>query len=215
MKLLILILCFCSVSAFAEILQIGDSQSQGVFGKTWFGKMKKLTDQEVNVLARGGGSVANWFDYSKLKGNFRKYHNDGRVLDISAIKMPELKTIFTYRKPDTIIIQLGGNMVRNSDESVKNSVAKMISLVREHLANCIWIGPPNGHARPQPRFGEFYKVLKESVEKDSCVFIDSRPHTSYPSGKGDGIHFDSLGAAGRKLVGIWVDGIGKEIFPSL
>jgi hypothetical protein len=110
---------------------------------------------------------------------------------------------------------LGGNMVQNSDALVRNNVSQMLSLVKEYSSHCIWIGPPNGHKRPQPRFGVFYDVLKESVEKEGCTFIDSRPHTTYPVGRGDGIHYDSLGAEGKGLVKKWVNGIGETILPLL
>ncbi len=214
MKICFFILLLSSFSLFARtVLQIGDSQSQGIFGKTWHGKVKKDSIHDFVIYARGAGSVANWFDYSKLPGRFRKYDNNGKASDIAPTLLPSLETIFETAKADTIIIQLGGNMVHTSDTLVRKHVTQMLTLVKGHSQNCIWIGPPNGHARPQPRFGEFYKVLKLSVEAEGCVLVDSRNHTTYPAGQGDGIHFDSLGALGKKLVITWTDGIAKEILP--
>ena len=154
-------------------------------------------------------------DYGKLNGKFRRLSPQGRVTFVDQNKMPPLLSLLNEASPRTLIIQLGGNMVRWEDQVLSTSLMDFFNLVAGHSEKCLWIAPPNGHARPEPRFSAFYPVLKSLVEWHGCQFIDSRPYTFYPTGKGDGIHYDSLGFEGRRLVKKWVKGLYLEIGPLL
>lgn len=203
---------FISISSQASgILQIGDSQSVGIFGKTLHQKIRSETKINYTIGARGGSGVASWFDYKLQKGNFRVYQASGKIISLAPQSMPSLEEFISRHNPDTIIVQLGGNMVHLSNKQVQANVSKMLNLVKKQTSNCIWIGPPNGHKRPEPRFSEFYPVLKETVEKEGCLFVDSRKYTTYPAGRGDGIHYDTLGEEGKRLVKIWVNQLYKKI----
>ena len=216
MKILVILILFLhAILAFGEVkvLQIGDSQSAGTFGPLWHDKVSDLKEIKLTLFARGGSSSESWLHYETLKGEFRKINTEGKSYRIKQSQMPPLADLLVKYSPDVVIIQLGGNMVRWSDESIRLSVAELIAQVKEKSSICLWIAPPNGHARPEPRFSEFYPLLKEVVTQDGCAFFDSRSHTTYPEGKGDGIHFDSLGLKGRKLVKKWVRGLWGEMHP--
>ncbi len=210
-----LLVLFFALGAQAEvqILQIGDSQSAGIFGSYWHDKLSSNQEIKLTLFARGGSTSESWLHYETLEGDFRKIDIKGKSSRIKRSSMPALKDLLSAYTPDVVIIQLGGNMVRWSDESIRLSVKELISQIKEKSTRCLWIAPPNGHARPEPRFSEFYPVLKELVREEGCTFFDSRNHTTYPEGKGDGIHFDSLGFKGRILVKKWVRGLWDEMHP--
>ncbi len=208
---------FILANSFAgsEIFQIGDSQSAGIFGKSWHSTVRSSQKRPFILIARGGSTTDSWLDYKKLNGKFRVFSRIGKNFYVEREKLPPLEDLLAQVSPQTVIVQLGGNMVRWSDKDIKSSVHEFLVLINSYSENCFWIAPPNGHARPQPRFGEFYPVLKQAVENEGCTFIDSRPHTYYPSWRGDGIHYDGLGLQGYYLVNKWVDGLFREIGPSI
>jgi hypothetical protein len=208
---------FILANSFAgsEIFQIGDSQSAGIFGKSWHSSVRSNQRKPFLLIARGGATTESWLDYKKLNGKFRIFARDGKNFYVERDKLPSLENLLAQVSPQTVIVQLGGNMVRWSNEDIKASVHEFLILVNSYSNNCIWIAPPNGHARPQPRFNEFYPILKEAVENEGCAFIDSRPYTYYPSWRGDGIHYDSLGLQGYYLVNKWINGLYQQIGPLL
>jgi GDSL-like Lipase/Acylhydrolase family len=217
MKILGFFVLFFALVAQAEVkvLQIGDSQSAGIFGSYWHDKLASHQEIKLTLFARGGSTSESWLHYETLKGDFRKISSDGNSSRIKISTMPALNDLLQKYSPDVVIIQLGGNMVRWSDESIRLSVKELISQIKEKSSQCLWIAPPNGHARPEPRFSEFYPVLKDAVVEQGCGFFDSRKYTTYPEGKGDGIHFDSLGLKGRRLVKKWVNTLWKDMSPWL
>jgi hypothetical protein len=217
MKILFLFFALISLGAHAkvDILQIGDSQSAGIFGKIWHSWMRDQGHKSFHLVARGGSTTESWMDYSKLAGKFRRLDGRGKVSYVEQNKMSSLVDLLVEASPRTLIIQLGGNMVRWDDEFLSTSLANFFTLLDGHSNKCLWIAPPHGHARPEPRFSAFYPILKSLVEWHGCHLIDSRPYTFYPPGKGDGIHFDSLGFEGRRLVKKWVKGLYQEMGPLL
>ena len=206
----IIALLFTVPAQAHKIIQIGDSQSHGIFGEYLHEKIRTRTTSDFTLYSRGGSTVDSWLDYQKLKGRFRIIQPNGNQFLLERDHMTSLKKILS-RRPDTVIIQLGGNMVRQSDEHIQEQVEKITSFVKHYGANCIWIGPPNGWKRPQQCFSEFYPVLKQAAEAGGCTFVDSRKYTYYPKGRGDGIHYDKIYFGGDLLVSNWVNHVFRKI----
>jgi hypothetical protein len=197
-----------------SVLQIGDSQSYGIFGERWHKKLQETISPVVHVWSATGSGAEQWasnqLETSKVK-IYSPYYTTGPG-EFTPQDIPALKVLLARYLPEILIIQLGGNMVNLSDEKIERDVKKLLQQVTEMKINkCIWIAPPNGHARPFPRFNEFYFVLAKAVSRNNCQFIDSRSISLYPYLMGDGIHFDSLGESAEYYVDYWIDHLWRAI----
>lgn len=203
----------------AGIFQIGDSQSYGVFGERWQQRVSvyQWWEQSFFIIARGGSTATSWLNYQQLhleNDGFRQYNENGSTRDIRVDVLPPLRTLLGRYAPNKVIIQLGGNMVWQSSKEQMRSINRLLSMVKDSgTKECFWIGPPNGWARPQEMFKNFYDLLEKALKGSFCTLIDSRPFTVFPEGEGDGIHFDSLGKEkAATFVDQWIDGIFPIIF---
>lgn len=210
---LILSLAIYSVHAKeSQVLAIGDSQSFGSFGPRLQNELN-AEGHSTSFYARPG-AIADWYlkgtqppkDYGYWDAPFggwpvRKSKN--------AKPTPLLKDLIRQHKPKLVIVQLGGNMHYLKDEEVRRTSQELLSVIGEANASCLWIGPPPGEKRPQPRFDEFYVVLQSVVEASGCRFVDSRQaFVGIPKG-GDGIHLDTM-KDGLKLSKNWTTFVKHE-----
>ena len=139
MKILFLFFALISLGAQAkvDILQIGDSQSAGIFGKIWHSWMRDQGHKSFHLVARGGSTTESWMDYSKLAGKFRRLDGRGKVSYVEQNKMSSLVDLLVEASPRTLIIQLGGNMVRWDDEFLSTFLC--FEWTKEvHVNSLIW-----------------------------------------------------------------------------
>jgi hypothetical protein len=198
-------------AAHGPILFIGDSQSCETFGS----QLDQLLRYEYGDLlythARWGSSPHSWLTSDNEASAFfdrvpgRLGSRGGRT------SVPLLAEILSTAKPTTAVIQLGGNlhgMLETDPDFIGRSVLRMVREVRDFGAACIWIGPAQG--RLKPRVHELYARISRAVG-DQCLMINSVPKTWYPPQGGDGLHFDSLGEAGRRIGLVWAQSVFEEI----
>ena len=110
--------------------------------------------------------------------------------------------------PDTVIVALGGNNSKLSNNSYGQSVKSFLSNIGYPKRKVVWISPKRA-IRPdvEERHEWTSEWLKANLPSD-IVFIDSRPHTEQGH-RDDGVHFS------RSAYRDFVDAISKKLLSSI
>lgn len=194
-------------------LFLGDSHTVGSFGA----RLDELLREEApRVVTYGvcGASPSWWFEGTKTRCGYFFHEADSDATRGMRVKTPLISRLLEEWNPSVVIVALGANLISESNASVSESSAKLAHVSVSLGARCVWVGPPHGRNKPEPRFSEFYSVLKEAVSQN-CEFIDSRPYAHYPDVGGDGVHFDSLGPEGVALARAWAEAVFLQLLEVL
>jgi hypothetical protein len=132
---------------------------------------------------------------------------DGKVRSMKSGPTPKIDELIRENRPGLIVIALGANLMGAGLETIRATTARMVNSVQASGAKCLWVGPPNGRNKTEPKFSQLYEAIQEKV-RGVCEFVDSRPVTYYPATGGDGVHFDGLPPAIRdEILSKWVGGV--------
>lgn len=190
-----LLVSCASLATQSEVLVIGDSQSYGSFGERLLKTLRVDNKTTTSYYSRPGSGAQWWLDGSKAPqdwGSWNAPQGEESLRVTQGLKTPLVSDLITKHQPELVVVQLGGNMTELSDEQIRKNVAEVIGKIKQGGSSCLWIGPPGGDKRVEPRFSQFYQVLKESVEANSCLFVDSRPLVVPKPHGGDGRHLDTM-----------------------
>ncbi|MEO5668821.1 MAG: hypothetical protein ABIR96_12235 [Bdellovibrionota bacterium] len=204
-------------AAPSEVLVIGDSQSYGSFGSRLLKALRDEHKTTTSYYARPGSGAQWWLDGSQAPapwGSWNAPQGEDELRVPQGLPTPLIGDLIATHQPHLVVVQLGGNMVPLSDETIRKSAAEVITTIKLAGSGCLWIGPPPGDARPEPRYSDFYKVLKESAESNGCTFVDSRPLIKPVPHGGDGRHLDTMqgGIAASKQ---WTKAVSENILTAL
>ena len=82
----------------------------------------------------------------------------------------------------------------------------MLKEIRSSGSRCVWVGPPDAARKPfASNLTQGVREVRQLVENNNCVFIDSTKVTKYPGGRNDGIHY------GAKESAEWGGKVAAEI----
>lgn len=205
-----------------SILYIGDSLSvkEGGFSNDI---RSHLTGQghTVDLYALAGSSPGTWLSSSKsartMSYGYKSQKSNESKASIkpfkSAATAPHLPSLLKERQDvDTLVVQLGTNLLTSSStpskESLKTQIRNTLKAANTgRERRVVWIGPPNarktgGYKIDAGRLNTFYEALDEvsrevNAQENSKArldVVDSRVDASgkpnlYPSSGGDGVHF--------------------------
>jgi hypothetical protein len=212
-------------AAVGGLLVIGDSHCTMSFGKTLDAYLREHENgMKVSFYGSSSASTAYYFKGLSSHGGYyfhpadEKARQGGGGKDGEAMT-PKLSALLA-RKPKVVVVALGSNQFGWNDRAQAEQISATIGSIQDAGARCIWVGPPG--ARPDRRpgrksgfveadVGRLYKTLSEVTGRMGCRLIDSRPCATYPAEGGDGMHFDFIGPAGRKLGKDWGEKVGADI----
>ncbi|MEK7434837.1 MAG: hypothetical protein AABZ74_17015 [Cyanobacteriota bacterium] len=197
-----------------KILLIGDSHTVGSYGKELDSLLRKNGDI-VRIYGSSGSSPSWWITGKITKSGFYSKDENGKTYNPIDWKTPHetpiLEKIIDEFKPNTIIVSLGANLIRQKKEYIKKEIEDLCEIISKKNIPLIWVGPPNGRSDKKKKSEQdfLYENIIEVVKKYG-YFIDSRPYTEYPDTlKGDGVHF--FGEEGRKITKKWANSVFDEI----
>jgi hypothetical protein len=206
-----------SRAAPSEVLLIGDSQSYGSFGTTILQDLRSEKKIRTSLYSRPGSTASWWISGQRAPepwGSLDAPQDEPEWRTPEARDTPKIGDLIQKHDPRVVAVVLGGNMVKESDEKIKESVAAVAAKILDNGRDCLWVGPPPGDKRPQPRFDELYVLLKTEATKNGCRFIDSREIVKPAPTGGDGIHLDTM-KDGLKAAKKWSESIAQEIAKTL
>jgi len=218
-----------SVSAETKVLVVGDSHTVGDFGDALVSKLKTQPDFRVALSASCGSSPTHWLGTpyrnaicsSELDYNER---SPKKNLQPGSHPMPSFQALVQEKKPDTVVIALGGNQMPKDPKAsltgARKDVARMIQAAKVNGAKCIWISPPARVDSIYPREiqDRFTAMLVEVTREQGCAFVNSRNHTNAKDTVNDPfrVHYYRYpGKNGRNPGGEWGSGVGAEVITSI
>ena len=191
----------------ANLLYIGDSHTAGRFGTGLDKKLRTLSDAKVLSYGSCGSSPHSWYNGWTTTCGWVERKVGGSVRSLKSAATPRFEGLLEENKPQVVVIALGANLMGAGLETARKTTQKMMDSVKKSGALCVWVGPPNGRNKAEPKFSQLVEALEQTV-RGTCEFVDSRPLTFYPETGGDGAHFDGLPPAVRdEILGKWVGGI--------
>ncbi len=198
-----------------SILLIGDSHSYGTFGEALDLLLRSRDGARVKTVGSCGLSPNGFLSGLKTQCGLRIYEADQTERVWSKFPTPTIASLLAEMRPALTVIALGANQIETATSqpaTQKAFVERLVSSIRESGSACLWVGPPHGRNKTEPKFTNLYQVLQEGVG-GRCAFFDSRPeHLPYlqydvvaaKAGKeGDGRHYDALGPEGRSVLRRW------------
>jgi hypothetical protein len=199
-------LCLISSSVFAKTLVITDSHGEGAFGSELVSLLEKQ-DETVSLYAVGGSTSADWNHGLQQIWGYLEHHSGKPEIRSTKPVTPLLKTLLQTESPDTLLIELGTNLIWSDiPEQSKDEILKMIETVRQSGVKCYWIGPPDLRPNKEdrvPRELEIHAILEQLVEGKGCDLVKSWTFTRFPKSGGDGIHYDTIPLIGKDLSRQW------------
>lgn len=206
------LVCVQPVHAAERILLLGDSHTVQSFGRHLDGLIRTQFPAAKEVTTRGvcGSSPAWWFREQVTTCGYFFRNKNQTIQQGLEIATPLLTTLLEEHNPTLTIVALGANIVRAPDDEILTTSRQMAEQVAASGSRCVWVGPPHGRNKPEPKFSQFYQVLEQAV-KPHCELIDSRPFLGYPAEGGDGAHYDSLGEPGRAMARAWAEKIFERL----
>jgi len=191
----------------ANLLYIGDSHTAGRFGGGLDKKLRTLAEAKVLTYGSCGSSPHSWYNGWTTTCGWVERKVGGAVRSLKSAATPRFDGLLEENKPQVVVIALGANLMGASLETARKTTQRMMDSVKKSGALCVWVGPPNGRNKTEPKFSQLVEALEQTV-RGICEFVDSRPLTYYPETGGDGVHFDGLPPAVRdEILGKWTSGI--------
>lgn len=189
------------------ILYIGDSHTAGRFGSRLDQGLRTLAGGNEMSYGSCGSSPSSWYNGWITRCGWVERKLDGKVRSMKSGPTPKIDELISENRPKMIVIALGANLMGAGMETIRTTTARMVNSVKASGAKCVWVGPPNGRNKVEPKFSQLYGAIEEAV-RGTCELVDSRPLTYYPETGGDGIHFDGLPPAIRdEILSKWVGGV--------
>lgn len=191
----------------STVLIIGDSHSVGPFGWRLDEQLRKNGHQVATYASCG--SIAKWWTTTSQATTCGYYQNDVNnvVTTSKSHPTPKLSELLLSVKPDSVIVELGSNYVKYSnDEFVKLDLQNMVEQIKDAGADCFWITTPDMRLYRDaiPRLD---KLIEESVGSD-CRIFSSKSVTAYPETGGDGVHY--WFKEGTPIANYWADSVVKS-----
>jgi hypothetical protein len=191
----------------ANLLYIGDSHTAGRFGAGLDKKLRTLEDAKVLSYGSCGSSPHSWYNGWTTTCGWVERKVGGSVRSLKSAATPRFEGLLEENKPQVVVIALGANLMGASLDTARKTTQRMVDSVKKSGALCVWVGPPQGRNKTEPKFTQLVEALAATVQ-GTCEFVDSRPITHYPETGGDGVHFDGLPVAVRdEILGQWTSGI--------
>ena len=189
-KLSLILSCLTASTSFARtVLYIGDSHSADSYGQKLSNKL--LANKDIDLAFYGScGSIARWY-FLGTKTPCGFYSVEDKVKTSSkTAATPIITTLIDKQRPDLVVVELGTNYADYDDSYVIRDMKKLVALIIEKKALCLWVTPPDmrKYRNDLPRF----KRLITAAVEGQCKIIESDKVTHYPASGGDGIHYGSL-----------------------
>ncbi len=200
----------CSMNAFAAdepILFIGDSHVYGSFGEYLDQSLRTLPGAQVTSAASCGSDPKWWFTGKPTNCGYFSRTPEGVTTRMNNHPTPLFPDLMKSSNPRIVVIEHGTNYQGYPLDYVRLGTRKMVAKIQESRPICVWVGAPTMRSlSPTTVYDPIYKAMAEEIG-NACTLIDSRKVTSYPAHGGGGIHYDDLGAAGRKITKAWADAV--------
>lgn len=186
---------------FERALFIGDSHSYGKFGEKIDTYLRSVAGQ-VDTVASCGSSPSTWLakgdNYKSTNCGYWSKDSPGHDIRTKSHKIESFSEKMASVKPDLTVVALGTNILASPGNIAqeKKSIEAMLAEIKAAHSKCVWVGPPDVAKNPfKQNLAEGVKEMRELVEKNGCMYIDSTKMTSYPSSNKDGIHYGPQDAA--------------------
>lgn len=172
--------------------------------------------REVHSVGVCGATPQYFISKSKTKcGFWQKDSVDGSLSDSdgkvqSSGVAPSVKVELSRLNPHFIVIELGANLYPEENWASKEiQIKRLIEVIASQnkvaSLKCLWVGPPNGRNKPEPKLQKLVDLIKSNLG-DTCTFFDSRTVTTYPETGGDGAHYSGFPEA-KAIVDGWVKAV--------
>lgn len=191
-----------------KVLQIGDSHTQGTFGKELDARLRS-TGAQVSTYASAGATAATFVRGKPTKYGYWEKRADGSSRTVGYGKLattPRLDGLLAREKPQVLVVNLGANF---RGGQAKGQVARIGALAQKHNIPIIWVGPPKtGRDGSNPKaLARFDQTMAAAVAPYGR-YVSSNRHTPRYSG-GDGLHYS--GRVGRQIARRWAAGVFQDI----
>lgn len=120
-------------------------------------------------------------------------------------KTPKIADLLTSFKPNIVIVSLGANMVKFSEESIMLQTRSLADAIIKTGAKLYWISSPKGENKPEDLLDQQYETLKKALA-GKAYLIDAS-YTRYYGN--DGRHYN--GTLGKKMAEMWAQAVVDEI----
>jgi hypothetical protein len=197
-----LALAFGSAAQAETVLHIGDSLSTGTFGSA-INEHLAAKGHKAFSYASCASSPFWWTTpappasarhYSTSCGYYEKTPGT-QAVRLTRKQTPKLKRLMAMTKPDTVVVQLGTNLLTGtySETFLRQEIVKLRDEVRSFSPSprLVWVGPPDAANSkiPDARFTKFYEILNSVMRAPKEVVVKSWVQDEYPNALGDGLHF--------------------------
>jgi len=212
-------LSLMSSSAEARVLLVGDSHSVGQYGRELERLFReKNGSSEVALYASCGSAPQTWISGRATRCGFRQKVGTQKEVSAKTNATPKLPQIVgAWLEPGEkhiVVISLGANLVPASTHQAQRQTRDFLNLLQTETSGqeiqCYWVGAPTSRTFSAEKTARTVDVMRAQIGSQ-CEYIDSREFTAYPARGGDGIHFDSLGASGRKIAIQWAQAVFQRI----
>ncbi len=195
----------------APLLIVGDSHTVGTFGRELDQVLReRVGENAVATYGSCGSAPSHWASGSPTQCGYFFRGTEGRAARGTRAPTPIFTEKLRALRPRGVVIALGANLMGVSLEASARSISLMLAPLREASLPCVWVGPPDGRNKTEPKFSQLYEVIERETH-GVCRLIDSRKLTDYPARGGDGAHYDSLGESGRIVARAWAREVGRQV----
>lgn len=189
----------------STVLIIGDSHSVGPFG--WhLDELLRNDGHQVATYASCGSTAQWWFSGQKTRCGYFERTLDGVVKKANIHSTPLINDLLNEVNPNTVVIELGSNYVKNmNDSAVMNEMKALARTIHTQGSTCFWLTPPDMRL-----YRTEAKRLNDLIEKsvsEYCSIFYSDEVTHYPDEGGDGIHY--WFPAGTPIALSWAEAVSK------
>ncbi|MCC7443142.1 MAG: SGNH/GDSL hydrolase family protein [Bdellovibrionales bacterium] len=206
-----------------SILHIGDSHTVGTYGETIDVLLRSIPGARVKTVGSCGISPNGFLDGLTTSCGLKVYGLDQLEVSSNNVKTPKIDDLLSEVRPTLVVIELGANQINTatSQPNVQREfVDRLVSKIVATGASCLWVGPPHGRNKPEPKYSNLVRLLQEGID-GRCAFLDSRPEkfpwldynvVSAAAGvAGDGAHYDALREHGRTAVRKWAGEVFRAV----
>lgn len=184
-----------AVEQTERVLLLGDSHAYGKYGQVLDNHFRS-DGAAVTSLSSCGSSPSTWMksssDFKVTNCGFWKKTPDGKETRVQSHRLSSFADELNKSRPTLTVITLGTNILASPQNiaSEKTHIESMMKLIKEQGSNCVWVGPPDLSKNPfKKNLPNGVRELEALAKKNNCHFIDSTQLTTYPTGRGDGIHY--------------------------